>query len=249
MVSREIIDDIITKCTLADKLRSFQKNRDNYYIEDVSLDPIEVTPQLKVTDEKEIKNIKGIATDKYGTLYGAMEMRQDSVQKRINYTPNEFGAVNNYSCNEYKLINGQIYGTDYYKQRKKDSPNIDEWVNMRKENLDSAIKKSPPLVMDTTLYRYGDFPSGLKVGDTGKFKGYTSTTYQEKTSEKFKKGYDGKEEGRYKITIRSPAGTKGVLLNDTFEAIKEHEWLLPRNQKWMVLSVNDETREVEIGLY
>lgn len=260
MVSREQIDQVLTKtlmvkCTLKDKLKSFQKNMEKYRVDDVEIAPIEITPELIITDESEIKNMKHIEVDKYKDgngdpiLYGALELHQDQLQKRVTYEPNEFGAVNNFACQEYKLINGSIYKTDYYKERKRNNPNIDEWVNMRKENLDSAIDRSPPLDIDTTFYRYGDFPSGLRVGDTGKFKGYTSTTYQEKTAERFKDGYDHDSSGRYKITIKAPKGTKGVLLNDTFEGVKEHEFLLGRNQKYMVLEVNDDTHEVVIGLY
>jgi len=256
MVSRKNIEDIIVKCGLKEKLRSFRKHYDDYLIENVSLDPIEITPTLTITDEEEIMDMQGIVKDKYKDgngnpiLYGAMELNQDKLQKETTeYLPEEFGSVNNYACNEYKLVNGYFYNTDYYKSRKKDNPNINEWIDMRIKYLDSAIDKSPGLAVDSTFYRYGDFPSGMKVGDTSKFKGYTSTSYQEATAERFKEGYDHDSTGRYKITIKAPAGTKGVLLNDTFEGVKEHEYLLSRNQRYMVLEVNDTTREVVIGLY
>ena len=255
MVSREIINEIIGKCGLKEKLRSFHEHMGDYFIEDVSLEPIEISETLTITDEKQIMREKRITKDKYKDsdgnpiYYGALENEQDFLQKNVTYAPEEFGSVNNYACNEYRLVNGYFYDTDYYNGRKSDNPNIQEWVDMRIRNLDSAIDKSPPLSHDTTFYRYGFFPQGMKVGDTGKFKGYTSMTYQEKTAERFKEGYYGGEEGRYKITIKAPHGTKGVLLNDTFEGVKEHEFLLGRNQRYMVLEVNDDTREVVIGLY
>ena len=259
MVSREVIEDALTKsvemvkCTLKDKLASFQRNRDKYVIEDVSLEPVEITQTLTITDEEEIKNMKNIVEDdrlddnSQRVFYGAIEMHQDQLQKRVNYPLEEFGGVNNFGTNEYKLVNGKIYDTSYYRERK---PNgVDDWIDMRINHLDSAIDRSPPMDTDVTLFRYGHFPSGMKVGDTGKFKGYTSTSLQEASAERFKDGFDHDASGRYKIIIRTPKGTKGVLLNDTFETMREHEFLLGRNQKFMVLSVNDETREVEIGLY
>ena len=253
MVSREIISEIIGKCGLKEKFRSFQRKAENFIVDDVSLDPIYITDTLIISDEKEIINFKHITKDKYKDpdgnpiLYGAWENHQDQVQKRVKYAPEEFGGVNNFGSNEYKLVNGKIYDTDYYKWKK--GTTLDEFIDRRIEQIDSAIERSPPLSRDTTFFRYGFFPSGMKVGDTGKFKGYTSTTYQEKTAERFKEGYDGGEEGRYKITIKAPKGTKGVLLNEQFEAMREHEFLLSRNQRYMVLEVNDTTREVVIGLY
>ena len=243
------MDNFTRKCSLKDILRRFHKNVDKYLVENISLEPIVITPNLIIDDEEEIMDSWGIVRDATNNkvLYGAMEMHQDKLQKKVDYTPNEFGSVNNFACQEYKLVNGRIYDTDYYKSRK--SQGVDEWIDMRMENLDSAIDKSPPLDFDATLFRYGDFPTGMKVGETGKFKGYTSTSLQEETAERFKDGFDHDATGRYKITIRTPKGTKGVLLNDTFEGMKEHEFLLGRNQKYIVLSVNDETREVEIGLY
>ena len=254
MVEKKVIEEalvksvMVVKCSLRQKLASFQKNIDKYTIEDVSLEPIEITPTLLIEDEEEIARLKGIEVqDYYGAkyLYGAIEMHQDLLQKRINYPLEEFGGVNNFGTNDYKLVNGKLYDTDYYKQRTGMSSYVDERI----DQLDSAIDRSPPMDTDVTLFRYGHFPSGMKVGDTGKFKGYTSTSFQEETAERFKNGFDHDSSGRYKITIRTPKGTKGVLLNDTFETMKEHEFLLGRNQKFMVLSVNDETREVEIGLY
>lgn len=254
MISKSIIhkklDDAIVKCTLKDKLQKFITNRENYLVEDVDTEHMELDGvELPNVSERMIRATKGIVVDKYGYKYGALEMRQNNQQEKVDYTPYEFGSCNNYSVNDFKLVNGQIYDTDYYKGRKKDSPSIDDFINDRKEHLDSAIEKSPPLTQDTTFYRYGFFPKGMKIGDTGKFKGYTSTTYQEETAEKFKEGYYGGEQDRYKIVIRAPKGTKGVLLNQQFEAITEHEFLLGRNQKYIILNVNDETHEVEIGLY
>ena len=254
MVSRQVIDHIITKCSLKDILRRFQKKvaNEEYLTENISLEPIVISENLVIDDEEEIKRHKGIVTDGYNPeiLYGAIEMHQDRLQKtEASYTLEEFGGINNYACNEYKLINGSIYDTPYYEQRKKDSPNIDNWINMRKEQMDRAIERSPPLDVDVTLFRYGDFFEGMKVGDTGKFKGYTSTSLQEATAEQFKNGYYGDTKNRFKITIRANKGQKGILLNDTFETVKEHEWLLPRNQKFIVLGIDYNTKEVEIGLY
>ena len=256
MNNQKIVYDIVIKCGLKAKFRSFEKNMENYIVDNISLDPIELSPTYIIDDVEEIMDMRGIKVDKYKDedgdpiLYGSFELHQDEEQKMMSdYTLEEFGSLNNYACREYKEINGYFYNTDYYKNRKQDNPNIDDWIEMRVKNIDSAIEKSPPLIHDATFFRYGYFPTGMKVGETGKFEGYTSMTFQEKTAERFRKGYENNEEGRYKINIKAPKGTKGVLLNDTFEGVKEHEFLLQRNQRYMVLDVNDETREVTIGLY
>ena len=179
-------------------------------------------------------------------------MKQNSIQEKVTYSPTEFGSVNNYTAQEYKIINGRIGDNEIYrkkyKERRKGNPSLDDWIDMRIENIDSAIDKSPRLTQDTILYRYGEIPLDISEGGVGKWKGYTSTTYQEATADRFKNGYDYDQPDRYKLKIYASEGTKGVLCNQQFEAIVEHEWLLPRNQRYQVLSVNHETKEAEIVL-
>lgn len=250
------IEDAIIKCGKGKQpyVSKFFKTRDEYLVEDVSLSPIEITPTLSITDVDEIKLHKGILTDRYKDsngdeiLYGEIELNQDKVQKKVDYTMEEFAGVNHYSVNDYKLINGKLdptgeYG-DYYEKHTGMSGYVDDNI----EWIDQAIEKSPSLLKDTVVYRYGALPHDISEGDVGKFKGFTSTSFQEGTVEKFKNGYYGDLDTRYKLKIYAPKGTRGVLVNDTFEAVKEHEWLLPRNQRYYVVSVNHDTMEAEILL-
>ena len=109
--------------------------------------------------------------------------------------------------------------------------------------MDSAIKKSPGLTQNTVLYRCGHWDTSLKKGDIGSFKGYSSTTYDSSVQDIFEKG------NRYKIKIYADKGSKGIRLNSQFDAYEsEKEWLLPRNQKFEVLKVDDVKQTVEIRL-
>lgn len=261
MIDKDIIFNIIEKSVESVKcggklpyINKFFKTKDSYLVEDVSMEPIEISSTLTVTDEDEIMRLKGMKKDRYkdsdGNLiyYGVMELRQDKLQKKVNYPQEEFAGVNHYSCNDYRLINGKLdpdgeYG-EYYRQREGMSDYVDDNIRW----LDSAIEMSPPLSDDSVLYRYGALPDGIVVGDVDRFKGFTSTSYQEGTVEKFKNGYYGDLKDRYKLKIYAPAGSKGVLVNDTFEAIKEHEWLLPRNQRYYVVSIDEKNMEAELLL-
>lgn len=261
MITKKIISDIIDESVYTIKcggklpyINKFFKTKKNYRLEDINLEPVEITPTLIITDKDEIMRLKGISKDKYKDsegnpiLYGRLETLQDQIQKKVNYTQEEFAGVNHYSCNDYRLINGKLdpdgeYG-EYYNSRQELSNYVDDNIKW----LDDAISKTPPLATDTILYRYGALPEGLIVGDVSRFKGFTSTSYQEGTVEKFKNGYYGDLKDRYKLKIYAPKGSKGVLVNDTFEAMKEHEWLLPRNQRYYVVSINNDTMEAELLL-
>ena len=72
----------------------------------------------------------------------------------------------------------------------------------------------------------------LKPGQKGKFKQYISTSFQKRSAEGF-----SDLDRRYDLTILAPEGQKGVAANDArFNAwTREHEWLLPRNQEYIVL--------------
>lgn len=155
---------------------------------------------------------------------------------------------------DYKLNHVKAY----YKKKQNDVKEMEQIIN-----------DAPRLVTDTVLYRGGDLPEGIKVGEVGTFKAFTSTSAQEYKADFFKhtNGHEIDENsGRYKITIYAPQGTKCAkmtsevytegrenfskferdMINPKF--LWEDEFLLQKNQRYQVISINEETKEAEIML-
>ena len=111
------------------------------------------------------------------------------------------------------------------------------------KTIDSLMNKSPGLLEDTILYRGGHFDIHLKPGDSFSFKGYISTTFQQSTSEIYKS-----EEFDMTYVIHAPKGTKGICGGDSnfYNNNWEHEYVLPRNTKMTVLSIDYDTMTCEV---
>ena len=91
------------------------------------------------------------------------------------------------------------------------------------------------------LHRYGYFDKTLNVGDTGIFKGYTSTSYQYEAAESYK--YSSKD--NYYIQILADENIKGFAKNDPRtigDWDSEHEFILGRNQGYKVVDVDHENK-------
>ena len=120
------------------------------------------------------------------------------------------------------------------------------------EILDNMIEKSPPLQQNTLLYRVGVFDSNLMPGDTGKFKSYTSTSFNSYVAKVGIGKYTGFKPSKdcYQLKIYAPKGTKGVVpCGNTGCMDWQSEFTLGRNQKYIVISVDHLNKEAEILLY
>lgn len=183
---------------------------------------------------------------------GELEIQQEKLQRKEldKYTNREKAMVQEWSVG---VIGRYLARLLYYGEKSEYLPSSYYYdddgvmkelsVQQQADAIHNAILKSPRLQQDTVLYRGGRWVSGLKAGDKGEFSSFSSTSYQESIA----KGFGGGD--RYKIKIYAPKGTKGVLVNDDFDnEYHQHEWLLDKGQKYVVLSQNDETHEVEILL-
>ena len=158
-----------------------------------------------------------------------------------------------------KLAYDHYLGKDYYLVHGYLEPN-DEWesmmiaaVNPQKplrfyenivRNIDALMDRSHGLTQKTTLYSAREWDVNLTPGDVGIWKRYTSTSYSKDSAE----GFMTSE--RYLVKILADEGQKGLAANDDrFASFKrEHEFTLPRNQEYIVLDVNHETRTATIKL-
>ena len=173
-------------------------------------------------------------------------VNQDMYQmNNVDYTRQEANYVHYYGKNTYDVLNNMLWDTDKWKKGVERGLYDDqEWYDEMVNGLDSVISKSV-IQENTTVFRGGQLPKGLKVGDHSVLKGYTSTSYNPNRAREFQ----GVSDGRYNITIRVPKGAHGVLFNDQFDTFTESELLIGRNQKFVVLNIDDSKMEAEILLY
>ena len=111
------------------------------------------------------------------------------------------------------------------------------------------MEKTAGLAQDSTIFRACDTFSGtLRPGDISSFKGYGSCSFQEESAKGFM------DAGRYKLKILAPKGQKGIAMNAKNDGVRltsnthEHEFLLPKNQEFIVLEVDHFNREAVILL-
>lgn len=178
-----------------------------------------------------------------------LESKQIAAQKNIAWTPEERAAINRYYSVEHWQVNGYIKNSKEYVEHvtplsKKERKKFIREVKQNIEHIDSAMAKTEGLSQKTTLYRYGEFDADLNNGDVGIWNEVTSTSFQESSA----KGFD--EEIRYNITILADKGQKGIAANDSrFSSFThEHEFTLPRRQKYEVIDVDHKNRTATVLL-
>ena len=161
-------------------------------------------------------------------------------------TDEEIMEVSFFGGDGFKVINGYIYDLPSWYEHIQwyDEDEILEEIRDIKEvckHIDRVIAKSKGLTQKTTLHRYGYFDKTLNVGDTGIFKGYTSTSYQYEAAESYK--YSSKD--NYYIQILADENIKGFAKNDPRtigDWDSEHEFILGRNQGYKVVDVDHENK-------
>ncbi len=194
----------------------------------------------------------------YTAISGEMEERQISYQKdnlKINasyeWIHNEDGThTKHYVGEEWEYIramdsyfDGDIENLNISISNKK---YLNKLTNEQRKDIkliDTLIDRSPGLLENTIFFRTGHFDPHLREGDHSKgFKGYQSASYQESGANMYM--------GNMKMVIYAPKGTKGIVGNDDrfLNATIEHEYLLPRNTGFTVLSIDYENHMVEILL-
>lgn len=162
-----------------------------------------------------------------------------SITDEGQYVDKRLLAMNNYFGGDCMGINYGISHTGYLKA-------LDSETQKQVKDIDSLMEDSPGLLQDTILYRGGHFDIHLREGDTFKFKGYTSATFQRETSDMYKKD----DEPDMTYIIHAPKGTKGICGSDKrfYNNNWEHEYVLPRNTNFVVLSIDYDTMTVELGI-
>lgn len=198
-----------------------------------------------------MERIGQVGTKFRSTEKGELEERQEVLQDKAYtegvYSDRDVCVMEQWShgiCEYLSLyMNGEYYEDEcpsitYYTETSEQEIDVDSQINA----IHRVIANSPRLNENTIFFRAGLFDSDLEVGDISSFESFSSTTYQRSIANNFM------NDERYMIKIYAPEGSRGVLVNDDFENPGQHEWLLDKGQKYVVISKDDENREVEILL-
>lgn len=117
----------------------------------------------------------------------------------------------------------------------------DAFIDHMIEDIDNRIDDAPPLQEDTILWMGREFDETLEVGEESSYDGFCSSSFQERIADNHS-GYGEK----YKIKIKAPKGTKGVCISYAEE--EEHEFLIGRNQKFIVEEIDTVNKTATIRL-
>lgn len=251
-------------------LERFQKNHENFREEEYTSDqdylaehpdeilgwdsPVGQLQQLQEDLQKNInyehwdmKVIQNYVTSTFLEVNKYLNKSQNWLQE--TFYPKYDDEGNEYYEEDYDYLQHEIYLGNPWTNINNGEPMLVS-VPEYSEMLSKAIDRSPRLAQDTVFYRWGEFPSDLKTGDKGVFKGFTSTSYNKTVAENIQQGAGSHwmDNNRKMIRIFAPKGTKGVvpteeLLCDDWQS----EFLLDKNQKYIVVNNDDDV--VDILLY
>lgn len=175
---------------------------------------------------------------------GNMEANQIKQQNKLldNLTTNQVICVGSYFSGEMDNMKDNIHNEDEYNYR------LEGEYRKYCKGVDEVIDKTGGLLQDTVLYHGGWWDIHLKEGDTFKMKNYLSASFQKLVGEKFRSYGDD----YMNFVIYAPKGTKGICGNveefDFYSYWYEHEYLLPRNQKFKVLNIDYDNMVAEVLL-
>ena len=186
-----------------------------------------------------------------------MKYSKLNIQDKIGLTSDESWALGRYGGENYELINGFLTKNEVWEEYLEkglskgwtEKKVIEDFENTFIKHIDSAMGKSPGLTQDTVIFSGTEFDGTLRVGDFSSFDVYRSCSYQLDSAESF--NYPE----RYMVKIYAPKGQKGIAMNgngNNGERLgfysHEHEFLLPRNQKFQVIEVDHDNKQATIML-
>ena len=159
-----------------------------------------------------------------------LQKRSDKLWNK-KFLGSEKNALYEYSGTDYGIINR------YLENRLFDDDDI-EWnqTPQKIKELDRALSRST-LGDDLVLHRGVSFREFETWRNSDTIKAYKSTSINENIFNVFGDGYH--------IIIKAPKDTKGFYLGNYSEYKLEKEFLMMRNQKYRILSINESVMEVE----
>ena len=174
------------------------------------------------------------------------EQTQIELQEEAGYPEGLPSAISNYwVCGYYYEMNHYVLTGEKAGDHWKDE------IPVQCDLMTNYINESIGLGENTILWRGGHWDN-LKIGQIGTIPCFNSTSY-----DKYEADYIGRslqeqyKKEPYLIKIYADKGTKGCCVNADSLAPEygdEHEYLLGKGQKYIVLNVDDEKHEATIKL-
>jgi len=156
-----------------------------------------------------------------------------------------------YTVGDYygKYVYGDEESKEKFIRKYGDDPEYFKSIEEYSESLNEMISMLPGVENDTIFYRGGRFDENAEVGDVGEFKYITSASFDKSVALEFAHE-DGRDE--YLITIYAPKGSHIASVDKN--AVPDarltdlHELILGKGQKYQVIGVNHDIKQVEIML-
>lgn len=189
---------------------------------------VDISSYKKDVQSKDIKTIN------------PLEKKQIEKQRQIDFSEEDINGMDYHLGGNYTDLTGYIFNSKSFKEILDNIPTNEakesfiKNIEQKLKQIHAIMKKSPGLVEDTILFRGGRLDELMEVGEIGKFKAPTSTSYREATAKNFV------EEDEYLIEIYAPKGTKGIVVNDGrfHKHSSSHEYTLAPGQEYVVLEVD-----------
>ena len=178
---------------------------------------------------------------------GESEYWQQQTQEKQGYSDDMIDAIKRFWTNGfYEDIQNYIRNKTVYENY---PDSIQEGIKHSANTLLDYIENSVGLDESTVLFRGGHWDIGTQVGDVKSIPLLNSTSYSKDTANAL--GLESEDNpNRYMITVYAPKGTKGCMVNapSLSHTFPEHEYLLNKGQKYIVLDVNDNDKTASILL-
>lgn len=198
--------------------------------------PTPVEPEIPYAPKT--KEINGKTYTNFTEDTSVILDKQIAQQKKNGYTRRHIDVVHEYGFEGHKDISGLIFNVPELKTGLKTDAEIRRDI----EDLEKAINKGKGLEENTTLFRGGEIPEGLKPGDEFVVEGFQSYSFDEDVARDFKED----NPDRFLITSHAEKGSKGIHIDDEmFMGLSEDEWLTQKGQKHRVISVDYEKQTLE----
>lgn len=172
--------------------------------------------------------------------------KQIEYENKKGFTEEQKDAVAEWGDDGYEDINGKIYNTEEFRDKKKNGFMGDgylKWIDDNIEALVGAIEDGPNISVDRILYRGGHWDDRVKVGDVVTQDGFTSLTYNEEGAEDF---IEVSDSPRYFIEFYVPSDTKGVWVGEPFDNMDESEYLTPPGTRYYVFDVDKDSETAKV---
>lgn len=219
---------------------------------------------FKVFNKTQIKNILehlvGFNEDDYhrdeevgypNSKRGVSEKKQEDLQEAEGYEDKVFRAFGRWTDGSYSEIQHYVMTGEY-----RDSVFYDGYIFKEAgDTIMEYISNSVGLHEDTLMFRGGHWDVGMKVGDIGTIPCLNSLSYSKDTAYDLGIESEIDDDGnlppnRYMIDVYVDEGYKGAMVNAPSLASRfpEHEYLINKGSRYIVLEVDDENKTAKIKL-